>query len=121
MNPLRIEELKARLSSMLDEIISEHAGGLENLSDTTQPLPDSVDQASQETDIKISLALRERERERARDIRFALRQIEDGTYGVCEECGEPIAFARLVAFPATTLCVHCKEALEQEEAYALAR
>jgi len=121
MNPLRIEELKTRLTAMLDEIISEHAGGLEFLSDGSQALPDSVDQASMETDIKISLAMRERERQRARDIRFALRQIEDGTYGVCEECGEQIAVARLMAFPATTLCVHCKEALEQEEAYALAR
>lgn len=121
MNAFRLEEIRQQLAAKLDDIISEHAGGVQTMSDSLEVLPDSIDLASQETDLKINLALRERERTLARDIRWALKQIEEGTYGVCEECDEPIAMARLMAFPATTLCVKCKEMLEQEQTYAYAR
>jgi DnaK suppressor protein len=120
MNTRGTEEIRHRLTIALQEIEEAHEGSMELLADGFQAFADTVDVASQETDRKILLALRERDRQRAMDIRRALRQLEDGNYGICEECGEPIAPARLKAFPTTTLCVHCKEALEQEQ-YAHAK
>lgn len=120
MDARNMEEIRDRLTMALHEIEETHEGSLELLTDGFQAFADTVDVASQETDRKILLALRERDRQRAKDIRRALRQMEQGSYGICDECGEPIATARLRAFPTTTLCVHCKEALEQEQ-YAYAR
>ena len=121
MNSIRLSQIRNRLSFMLDEIIHSHAGGLKELSEGNAQLPDAMDSASQETDIKLKLAQRERERSLARDIRWALKQIDEGAYGICEECDENIAFARLLAFPATTLCVRCKALQEEGQAYGLAR
>ncbi len=120
MNTRDTEEIRNSLALALQEIEEARTGSLELLADGFQAFADTVDVASQETDRKILLALRERDRQRASDIRRALRQLDEGAYGICEECGEPIAPARLKAFPTTTLCVHCKEALEQEQ-YAYAR
>lgn len=120
MTALGTEEIRTRLNTELKAIEEAQAGGMEMLADGFQAFADSVDVASQETDKRIFLALRERDRQRAMDIRRALRQLDEGAYGVCEECGEDIAPARLRAFPTTTVCVHCKEMLEQEQ-YAYAR
>jgi len=114
------EEIRNRLTLDLEEIRQAQEGSLEMLSNGFQSFADTVDVASQETDRKILLALRERDRQRAREIRQALQRIEVGTYGICDECGEDIAPARLHAFPTTTVCVYCKELLEQE-GYAHAR
>lgn len=120
MTALGLKEIRTRLTMDLKEIEEAQAGSLDILADGFQAFADTVDVASQETDRKIILALRERDRQKARDIRRALRQMDEGTYGICAECEEPIAPARLRAFPTTTLCVHCKEHMEQT-AYADAR
>ncbi|MBD5642010.1 MAG: RNA polymerase-binding protein DksA, partial [Desulfovibrio sp.] len=62
-----------------------------------------------------TLRLRDRERRLIRKIQGALQRIEDGTYGVCEECGEDISLARLKARPVTRLCIHCKARQEEDE------
>ncbi len=120
MTALGMEEIRTRLIMDLEEIEEAEAGNMEILADGFEAFADSVDVAAQETDRKIILALRERDRQRARDIRRALRQMDQGSYGICGECEEPIAPARLRAFPTTTLCVHCKEYMEQS-GYAHAR
>ena len=74
---------------------------------------DEVDQASSEYMQAFSFRLRGRERHLMNKIELALRKIEDGSYGICEECEEPIEYKRLLARPVTTLCIDCKEEREQ--------
>lgn len=73
---------------------------------------DEVDLASAEMLQDFALRLRTRERHLAHKIRLALDRIEDGSFGICEECEEPIGVARMLARPEATLCISCKE---QEE------
>jgi DnaK suppressor protein len=77
---------------------------------------DEVDQASSEYMQAFSFRLRGRERFLMGKIEHALRKIESGTYGMCEECDEQISLKRLQARPEAQLCIQCKEAQEKEEA-----
>ncbi len=77
---------------------------------------DEVDQASSEYMQAFSFRLRGREKFLMDKIELALRKIDEGTYGVCEECEETIALKRLQARPEAPLCIGCKEAQEKEEA-----
>jgi DnaK suppressor protein len=76
---------------------------------------DSVDQASADTDKAFAMQMKNRERDTLWQIDEALKRIEDGHYGDCERCDEPISEARMKAFPFTTLCIDCKAELESEE------
>lgn len=78
-------------------------------------LPDEVDLASSESDQSMSLRLRDREFVLLRKIEKALVKIEEGTYGICESCGEEIGLKRLEARPVTDLCIRCKEEQEKVE------
>ena len=77
---------------------------------------DEVDQASSEYMQAFNFRLRGRERFLIDKIELALRKIDTGTFGICEECEEPISLKRLQARPETPLCIQCKEAQEKEEA-----
>jgi DnaK suppressor protein len=77
--------------------------------------PDPTDRASMESDRSFTLRIRDRERKLIAKIEEALRRLEDGSYGVCEECGEKIGAARLKARPVTTLCIDCKSVQEVAE------
>jgi DnaK suppressor protein len=77
---------------------------------------DEVDQASSEYMQAFSFRLRGRERFLMSKIEIALRKMEEGTFGICEECEEPISNKRLEARPEAPLCIQCKEAQEKEEA-----
>ncbi|MEZ4426167.1 MAG: TraR/DksA C4-type zinc finger protein [Nannocystaceae bacterium] len=77
---------------------------------------DEVDQASSEYMQAFSFRLRGRERFLMDKIELALRKIDEGTFGICEECDEPISQKRLAARPEAPLCIQCKEAQEKEEA-----
>ncbi|MBL9102102.1 MAG: TraR/DksA C4-type zinc finger protein [Myxococcales bacterium] len=77
---------------------------------------DEVDQASSEYMQAFSFRLRGREKFLMDKIELALRKIDEGTYGICEECEEMIAIKRLQARPEAPLCIQCKEAQEKEEA-----
>ncbi|MBK9755714.1 MAG: TraR/DksA C4-type zinc finger protein [Nannocystis sp.] len=77
---------------------------------------DEVDQASSEYMQAFSFRLRGREKFLMDKIQLALRKIDEGTYGTCEECEEMIALKRLQARPEAPLCIQCKEAQEKEEA-----
>jgi DnaK suppressor protein len=76
---------------------------------------DAVDQAAAETDKNLSLQMKNRERNILWQIDEALRRIETGNFGECQQCGESIAEARIRAFPFTTLCIDCKAELESEQ------
>ncbi|MEM7009334.1 MAG: RNA polymerase-binding protein DksA [Thermodesulfobacteriota bacterium] len=77
--------------------------------------PDPLDRAMTEANTSIELRTRDRERKLISKIQKAIRKTEDGTYGVCETCGDDITEDRLLVRPETTLCLECKEEQEQEE------
>ena len=81
----------------------------------TDDLPDEIDQASSEYAQSMVFRLRDREKFLLKKIEKALARIEDGSFGMCERCEEPISMKRLEARPVTTLCIRCKEEQEQKE------
>jgi len=81
----------------------------------THDLPDEIDQASSEYAQSMVFRLRDREKFLLKKIDRALARIEDGSFGVCERCEEPISLKRLEARPVTTLCIRCKEEQEKKE------
>ncbi len=81
----------------------------------TDDLPDEIDQASSEYAQSMAFRLRDREKFLLKKIDRALARIEDGSFGVCERCEEPISLKRLEARPVTTLCIRCKEEQEKKE------
>ena len=76
---------------------------------------DSIDQAAADTDRSFTLQLKNRDRNVLWQIDEAIRRIDAGAFGACERCSEPIAEARIKAFPFTTLCIDCKAELESED------
>jgi DnaK suppressor protein len=81
----------------------------------TISLPDTTDRASAETELAFSLRMTERKSGLERKIEKALQRIDEGVYGVCEECGEEISEKRLRARPVTSLCIGCKRKQEEQE------
>ncbi len=88
---------------------------VENMALDTNDLPDEMDLASSEYLQSFEFRLRGREKSLLSKLDLALKKIEDGTFGVCEICEEPIGKKRLEARPETTLCIKCKEDQEREE------
>lgn len=86
----------------------------EMTSDTTN-FPDPNDRATQESDRSFELRIRDRERKLINKIREALERIDEGTFGICDTCGEEIGEGRLKARPVTTLCIDCKMEQERRE------
>lgn len=86
---------------------------------SSEELPDEIDLASAEADQSLNLRLRDRERVLLKKIERTLQKIEEGEFGVCEQCGEEISVKRLEARPVTDLCIRCKEEQERvEKGYA---
>ena len=102
------------LNERKQELLSE-AGKTVDGMDEEGNFPDPTDRASLESNRNFILRIRDRERKLIAKIEEALRRLEDGSYGVCEECGENIGTARLKARPVTTLCIACKSAQEDDE------
>ncbi len=103
------------LTSMLDEVLQKSDATIEDMTDTMEVFADPADRATMESDRAFILRLRDRERKLIKKIQNALQRLEDGTYGICEECGEEISIPRLKARPVTKLCIHCKSKQEEEE------
>jgi DnaK suppressor protein len=85
------------------------------MTDFRDTSPDFTEEASIESDRNLISRIRERESKLIRKIEYALKRLEDGTFGICEECDEEISGQRLKARPVTTLCIKCKEKQETEE------
>ena len=115
MNDRQIEYFKIKLMSWKDEILRESRETLGHLQTETENHPDLADRASSETDRALELRTRDRQRKLISKIDSALRRIEDGSYGYCEETGEPIGIARLEARPIATLSVEAQERHERRE------
>jgi DnaK suppressor protein len=114
MNDRQREYFRRKLLDWKDEILRSSRETLENLQDSEQH-PDLTDRASSETDRALELRARDRQRKLIAKIDAALERIEDGSYGYCEETGEPIGVKRLDARPIATLSVEAQERHERRE------
>ena len=105
------------LQRQLDELVRGAGRTVDDMTgaEGRAAFPDPTDRASMESDRNFELRIRDRERKLINKIRKALEKIEDGSFGFCEICGEPIEFKRLEARPVTTLCIDCKTSAEEEE------
>lgn len=115
MNERQQEYFRKKLLAWKDEILEESRGTIESLQQDSLAAPDLADRASSETDRATELRTRDRQRKLVSKIEAALRRIEDGSYGYCEETGEPIALARLEARPTATLSLEAQERHERRE------
>ena len=116
MNGKMKEYFRQILISWKDELLKESSQTLNNLQNVENSAkPDLTDRASDEIDRTFELRTRERERKLINKIEAALKRIEDGTYGYCEETGEPISLKRLQARPVATLSLEAQENHEKAE------
>ncbi len=115
MEAERLTQFKESLEYRLRELLGEVDKTVSGMADTIDTFPDPTDRATLETDRNFMLRIRDRERKLISKIKEALERIEDGTYGLCEACGEPIGEKRLMARPVTTLCIECKARQEKQE------
>jgi DnaK suppressor protein len=115
MNERQQEYFRQKLIGWKQEILAESRETLESLQAENTNHPDLADRASSETDRSIELRARDRQRKLIAKIDAALQRIEDGTYGYCEETGEPISLNRLDARPIATLSIEAQERHERRE------
>jgi DnaK suppressor protein len=115
MNERQREYFRRKLWRWRDEILRESRETLNQLQAEREQLPDLADRASTETDRSIELRARDRQRKLIAKIDAALSRIEDGTYGYCDETGEPISLKRLEARPIATLSIEAQERHERAE------
>ena len=115
MNERQREYFRQKLLRWKDEILREARETLLHLQNENENHPDLADRASSETDRAIELRARDRQRKLIAKIDAALQRLEDGTYGYCEETGEPISIRRLEARPIATLSIDAQERHERKE------
>lgn len=115
MNERQREYFRAKLLVWREDILKEAKETLQHLQEENQNHPDLADRASSETDRAIELRARDRQRKLIAKIDEALSRIDDGSYGYCEETGEPISLRRLEARPIATLSVEAQERHERRE------
>lgn len=115
MNERQKEYFRAKLLAWKEEILEESRSTIASLQQDTVNEADLADRATSETDRALELRTRDRQRKLIAKIDEALRRIEDGTYGYCEETGEPISLSRLDARPIATLSLEAQERHERRE------
>ncbi|QEL21147.1 RNA polymerase-binding protein DksA [Bosea sp. F3-2] len=115
MNDRQREYFRGKLLAWKDEILKEAKETLVTLQSESENHPDIADRASSETDRAIELRARDRQRKLIAKIDAAIARIDDGSYGYCEETGEPISLKRLEARPIATLSLEAQERHERNE------
>ena len=115
MNSEKLEYFRSVLQEEMRTLLEEAGKTVSEMTADTTNFPDPNDRASQESDRTIELRFRDRERRLINKIREALERIDDGTFGLCEMCGEGISEGRLKVRPVTTLCIDCKIEEERKE------
>ncbi|GFE63601.1 RNA polymerase-binding protein DksA [Litoreibacter roseus] len=115
MNERQTEYFRRKLLDWKQSILDESALTIEGMQDATRNIPDIADRASEETDRALELRTRDRQRKLIAKIDGALRRIEEGEYGYCEDTGEPISLKRLDARPIATLSLEAQERHERRE------
>jgi DnaK suppressor protein len=115
MNDRQVEYFRAKLLVWKEEILKESKETIGHLQEENHILPDIADRASSESDRSLELRTRDRQRKLISKIDAALKRIVDGTYGYCEETGDPISLKRLDARPIATLSIEAQERHEKRE------
>jgi DnaK suppressor protein len=115
MNERQAAYFRQKLNAWKEDILRESRETITHLQDENHVLPDLADRASSETDRSLELRARDRQRKLISKIDAALLRIENGTYGYCEETGDPIGIARLDARPIATLSLEAQEMHERRE------
>ena len=115
MNERQREYFRRKLNAWKEEILKESRETIQNLQAETVPHADLADRASTEAERQLELRPRDRQRKLIAKIDAALARIEDGTYGYCEETGDPISLKRLDARPIATLSIEAQERHEKRE------
>lgn len=115
MNDMQLEYFRQKLEAWKKSIVSQSVDTLEDLRQGGLNQADEIDRASMETDKSLDLRTKDRIRKLINKIDDALERIEDGSYGYCEETGEPIGLERLEARPVATLSIEAQERHEQME------
>jgi DnaK suppressor protein len=115
MNPQQLEYFRRKLLAWRSDLLKEADETLASLQNGGMQEPDITDRASAETDRALELRTRDRARKLISKIDQALERIENGTYGYCEETGEPITLRRLEARPIATLSIEAQERHERME------
>jgi DnaK suppressor protein len=115
MSARQLQYFRKKLLQWREDILAESRETLSNLQTETENHPDLADRATSETDRALELRTRDRQRKLIGKIEAALRRIDDGSYGYCEDTGEPIGLARLDARPIATLSLEAQERHERRE------
>ena len=115
MSPKQREYFRRRLLRWREELLQESSQTLQNLQEASLQSPDIADRASAETDRAVELRTRDRGRKLVQKIDEALDRIDKGSYGYCEESGEPIGLRRLEARPIATMSLEAQERHERME------
>ena len=111
----KLDYFKNILNEELKTLLNDAGKTVTEMTSDSSNFPDPTDRATQESDRNFELRIRDRERKLINKIKDALERIENGEFGVCEECGDDISEARLKVRPVTTLCINCKMEAEQKE------
>ncbi len=109
------EYFRRKLLKWKEDILEENRETIQHLQDDSTQHPDLVDRATSESERTLELRARDRERKLVSKIDAALRRLDDGSYGFCEETGEPISIKRLEARPIATLSLEAQERHERRE------
>ncbi len=115
MNPMQVEYFKQKILKWRQEILLGSHETITNLQEENTTEADLNDRASLETDRSLELRARDRERKLLNKIESALQRLENGSFGYCEETGEPISLARLEARPIATMSIEAQERHERKE------
>ena len=110
-----LEYFRKILDRWLDDLFKQADATITELHELTVKAIDPLDQASLESTGSFNLRIRERESRLIGKINQSLARIEDGTFGICDMCGEKISLQRLKARPVTTFCIDCKKIMEAHE------
>ena len=116
MNSKMKEYFRLKLVNWKKDLLKESSQTLKKLQkEENSPKPDLTDRATEEIERSFELRTRDRERKLINKINGALKRIDDGSYGYCEETGEPIGIRRLEARPIATLSLESQEIHEKKE------
>jgi DnaK suppressor protein len=115
MNDKQVEFFRARLKAQRDDLLSNAGETTEHLREDTSIVPDPADRATIEEEHALELRTRDRERKLLKKIAQALASLDNGEYGYCNETGEPIGLARLLARPTATLSLEAQQRREMKQ------
>jgi len=115
MDQKDLNYFKTLLTQWLDELLGKAGSTVVGLINSEDTLSDPLDRAVLDTERNYTLRIRDRESVLIRKIRASLDDIEDGVYGICDDCGRNIAIERLKARPVARSCIRCKTRQEEQE------